>query len=670
MHRFLPPHTLKLAWLAIFIGFPFLTQAQQAAQTFGKNRIQYQNFEWKYYSTGDFDLYFYQGGSELAEQAVKFLKVEFERITDILGYVPLAKTKIFLYNSHSDLMQSNIGINDNYQAVAGETVFVKNVVEIAYPGTLEAFKTELVFQVATKLLQEMMFGGSLTDMFQKAYLLNLPDWFIPGAARYIAYGWGPRMDDYARDLVSNGRVRKLDRYQGEEAALLGQSIWNYIAEKYGRSNISSVLNLTRIIRNEERSIANTLGTTFARFKVGWVSYYQEQAQKVLEDYEYPGKQYLVTRRNRRNIIRNRVSLSPDGRYLAYSENDRGRYNVILLDREADKQKVILRGGYKLLNQQPNEDLPILAWQDSVTLVMAAERGGGPSLWIYDVNEKEKQQVSLAAFHAIQHISFNDNGRLMAMSAEEDGRSDIYLVSLRRNQWRKLTDDAYDDEYPEFVPGTNAIVFSSNRSSDTLRAVPLEDVKDDLITFNLFVYNLDTTSTVLSRITNTLSTDIYPIPVNQDEYYYLSDQKGIQNLFRYHRTDSLYTQITNFANSLHGMSINLRTSELAYIAELEGKDYIYLQPLDFTQQRFTLPTARQQRQQAKYLANRLMAARARQNLTLSAPISETTPKEDTAGIDTNELLDPDDYTFGNPEETPMVGLNTYSSVSMGAFGSMG
>lgn len=631
---------------------PSIGLAQQASESFGKSRIQYKSFEWRYFSAGTFDLYFYKGGNELAEQAVKYLQEEYERVTDVLGYVPLSKTKIFLYNSYSDLLQSNIGVNESFQAVAGETVFVKNVVEIAYPGTLEAFKTELVYQVASKLLQEMMFGGSLTDMFQNAYLLNLPDWYIPGAARYIAYGWGPRMDDYVRDLVANQRVRKLDRYQGDEAVLLGQSIWNYIAEKYGRSNISSVLNLTRIIRNEERSIANTLGTTFDRFKAGWVSYYKGQAEKVAEEYVYPDDQYLITTKNRRGVYRNRVSLSPNGRYLAYSENDKGRFSIIIYDKVSDSEKTVIQGGYRLLNQQVNQDLPIMTWQDSVTLAVVAERNGSPALWLYEVGEKEKTVVPLSTFHAIQHISFNDNGRLMVMSAEEDGRSDIYLVSLRKNVWRKITDDAYDDEFPEFVPGTNAIVFTSNRSSDTLRSTTLEEVKDDLLTFNLFVYNLDSTKNVLARITNTLSTDIFPLASDTKTFYYLSDQKGIRNIFRYNTADSIYSQISNFANSIKAISINFETSEVAYVAEMEGKDYVYLQPIDFSKTRFTLPTARQQRQQAKYLANRMLVNRAR----MAAEMAKVDTVENSGDIDEASILDPNDYQFGTPKEGVEVDPN--------------
>ena len=36
---------------------------------FGKNRVQYGDFHWSYYMNDNFDVYFYQGGNDLAQYA-------------------------------------------------------------------------------------------------------------------------------------------------------------------------------------------------------------------------------------------------------------------------------------------------------------------------------------------------------------------------------------------------------------------------------------------------------------------------------------------------------------------------------------------------------------------------------------------------------------------------
>ena len=86
------------------------------------------------------------------------------------------------------------------------------MVEIAYPGDAEDFKKELSYKVTGMIVRDMMFGGSLSDMFQNSYLLSLPDWFMDGAARYVAYGWDVPMDDYIREFLTHNKVKNLTKY--------------------------------------------------------------------------------------------------------------------------------------------------------------------------------------------------------------------------------------------------------------------------------------------------------------------------------------------------------------------------------------------------------------------------------------------------------------------------
>jgi hypothetical protein len=158
-----------LAGILLFINNAF---GQQALETFGKNRIQFKKFEWKYLSSENFDVYYYDDRKVVAQESLQYLESQFDRITDLIGFYPYQKTKVFLYNSIIDLQQSNIGLNDTQFSSGGETEFIKPYVEIAHPGNIEEFKEELIFKFSDLMLNEMMFGGSLKDMFQNAVLLK------------------------------------------------------------------------------------------------------------------------------------------------------------------------------------------------------------------------------------------------------------------------------------------------------------------------------------------------------------------------------------------------------------------------------------------------------------------------------------------------------------------
>ena len=76
-----------------------------------------------------------------------------------------------------------------------------------------------------------------------------------------------------------------------------------------------------------------------------------------------------------------------------------------------------------------------------------------------------------------------------------------------------------------------------------------DFKKVPANYNLFSYNLDTTTTVATRVTNTLSKDFSPKSMDEKIIYYLSDQRGIINLFKFNRETGVYAQVTNFAFSI-------------------------------------------------------------------------------------------------------------------------
>ncbi|MFA0962383.1 translocation protein TolB [Roseivirga sp. BDSF3-8] len=610
--------------------------AQNDPVIFGKNRIQHKNFDWRYYSTDKFDVYFYQEGQELAKMAATYLDDEYSRITDMLGYAPYSKLKIFIYNSPTDLKQSNVGLKEENLRVGGQTQFVKSNVEVAYPGSAYAFKGELSYNVARMLLDDMMFGGSLTEMFQNAYLLSLPDWYMDGAARYIAYGWDMQMDDRIRDLLRRNELEKLNKFTGKEAALAGQSIWNYIARQYGPSNIANILNLTRIIRNEERSFTNTLGVPFKQFVVNWKMYYMTNSTATDDGYVLPDKSQIVEK-DRRGHQFESVAYSDSSKYLAYSKSKDGKYDVYLRDLESGRERKIYSGGTMVLNEKTENYLPKLAWGGDRMLGISTTVNGQPYIILYDVESRSRIRKDLSRFSNIRGLDISDNGRLAVLSADIEGQNDLYLLSITRNSMRRITDDLFDDLHPRFVPNSVAIVFSSNRTSDTLDLkTPFSKVNE---TFNIFQYDLDKGGRKLSRLTNTISNDYMPVPESRNRIFFLSDQKGIANLFRLDLPDSVTTQVTNYAQSITHYDLDFENENIAFVMLYDGGHNLFVNPdINFNNSIFTIQTKRQDAILARMVALRMLEKEQNQ---LDSPEPETEkPENEEAEPAEEEVSEPD------------------------------
>ena len=609
--------------LAVFVfSFLFILpgKAQRASETFGKNRVQYRTFNWQYVSSENFDVYYYDERRKIATEAIQYLESEFDRITDLIGYPPYLKTKVFLYNSVTDLQQSNMGMMGQQFNIGGQTEFIKPYVEVAHPGTLDEFKEELIYKVADLMVNEMMFGGSLKDMFQNAVLLNLPDWFIDGASLYAAKGWNTEMDDYVRQLVQTKRVNRALKLTGVEGALVGQSIWNFIVEKYGKGSVANILNYTRVIRNEQKSMYITLGIGFKQFMIDWKKFYSSEQERVALSYTMPADSNRFTPRHRKSVVFTTVKISPDGKNVAYAENDRGKFTVVVKSLENGHETVILTGGNKVFRQSVDAHVPLISWSDAHTLGVIGVRYGQYIFWLYDLSTRSKLPRQLDKFSNIRSFDFSGNGRLAVMSADMQGQNDLFLISSRRDRTRRLTNDIFDDFDPSFVPNTNTVVFSSNRTTDTTNTIR-KDFSKVPSNYNLFSYNLDTTSNVVHRITNTLSKDFYPKAVDENNFFYLSDQRGILNLFRFNRQTGVYAQVSNFPSSIKEYDIDFYNRTMAMVMTKNMKEDIFVQRnFNLERQIFTPATRRKETQQAKVITEK-RKKEARKGVSIKQLINE-------------------------------------------------
>lgn len=616
-------------------------RAQMTAEEFGKNRIQYRQFDWQYISSENFDVYYYDGRRDIAQDALNYLEGEFDRITDLIGYPPYFKTKVFLYNSLTDLRQSNVGLNQTVNTYGGQTEFIKPYVEIADEGSAEDFKQELLYRISDLMVNEMMFGGSLKDVFQSSVLLNLPDWFVKGASLYVAKGWSETMDDYIRQVIQTKKARHIASFTGEEAALVGQSVWNFIAERYGKSSIGNILNYTRVTRNEERSILITLGISFKRLISEWQTYYTQIQVEAGKSYVGISDSTTFSGNHRKTSRYTEVKLSPDGKNIAFAENDRGRYTIKVRSLDSQKEITILSGGSRVINQQVDYRLPLLSWADSHTLGVIGVRKGKFVFWLYDLSSQTKLPRELDRFNNILSMSFSGNGRLVVISGDLDGRNDLFLLSARRDRTRRLTNDVFDDLDPSFIPGTNSIVFSSNRTTDSLRDAPKAPFYELPGVYNLYVYDLDTTADRVAKITNAIGKNYAPIARSSDSYYFLSDQRGIVNLFHYSPSTGIYNQVTNFDTDIDDYDVNFQDGTLAMIATKRlNEDIHVLNNFNFDRQIFTPPTRRKEMEQVKAIRDKHkveeQATHEGKNLTIKDLINRRLQEVQSAPSDTVEL----------------------------------
>jgi len=68
---------VRYYFLGGLLSLTLLSQAQVNTVQFGKNRVQYQPFKWKYYQSDNFNTYFSQDGLGLGEFVSQVAEAEF-----------------------------------------------------------------------------------------------------------------------------------------------------------------------------------------------------------------------------------------------------------------------------------------------------------------------------------------------------------------------------------------------------------------------------------------------------------------------------------------------------------------------------------------------------------------------------------------------------------------
>src|SRR5919106_4145051 len=77
------------------------------AQYFGRNKVQYTNFDFKVIQTEHFDVYFYERERIAAMDGARMAERSYARLSKVLNHEFRERKPIILYASHSDFQQTN-----------------------------------------------------------------------------------------------------------------------------------------------------------------------------------------------------------------------------------------------------------------------------------------------------------------------------------------------------------------------------------------------------------------------------------------------------------------------------------------------------------------------------------------------------------------------------------
>lgn len=511
------------------------SHAQVSTVEYGKNRVQFQKFKWKYYQTENFNSYFSQDGLGLGKYVAQIAEQELPGIEEFVEYGLQRRANIVVYNNYDEMLQSNIGNGIDWQNTGGVTKLVNNKMIVYFDGNHEHLRQQIRQGIAKILVDNVLFGDDLGEFAANQALLDLPKWLTDGYIEYAAEYWNPTLDDELRSTMLGGKYSKFYQFAFDKPMLAGHAFWKYIADKYGRSKTTYMLYLSRIYRNLNQAAVKV---TKKKFKV------------LLQDFmtELP-QQYYKDLRGRRNSPKGQMSISevvgkkdfirfnanPVAKSYTYAvtEFKQGRYTVVLMENFVNR-KELLRLGVRSREDDKAPNYPILAWDGKGSrLTCIYNQDGKLKLFVWDnLNRIKIVKQELPMFDQIQDAKYMLDNNTLMLSAVRSGQSDIYVYKIDKQTFEQITNDAYDDLDPAFVafPNKTGIIYSSNRPYATA------GTSDDTIPKNRFnIYLVDnwnkSDTKQISQLTDLrFGNARYPSQYNQTHFTFVSDENGINNRY--------------------------------------------------------------------------------------------------------------------------------------------
>ena len=509
------------------------------AQSFGQNKVQYREFDWNFIQTPHFDIYYYGDQQDLAEFAAEVAEESYEQISIHLRWDLKRRVSIMVYNSHNEFQQTNVVGSYMREGIGGVTELFKNRVVFPFEGNYEQFRHVIHHELVHALINDMVYGGRMQNVVSSRTKIRVPIWSNEGLAEYLSSNWDTKADMVIRDIAVHERMPSVQELNYFMAYKGGQSLWRFIAGKYGREKIGDVFRSMKRMQNAEKGYESALGMNYKDLTKKWHKYLKKEYWADVKDRDplEDMSEKLTDHKKQNNFYNVSPALSPDGSMVAVLSDQNGYFDIHILDAMTGKRiKKLVKGNRGVDFEELKWLQPGLSWSpDSKKIVLAAKAGKGDVLHVIDVESRKSKKYELD-IEGVFSASWSPNGHEIAYVGQSGNSSDIYIFDLASESSRKITDDIFSDAYPSWNSDGTTLAFVSDRGDRVSGEYDGSIYDHDYGQTDIYTVSVENNN--IKRITNTAHNESHPVWANTSEdLFYTSDFNGVWNLY-IHPLDNL------------------------------------------------------------------------------------------------------------------------------------
>jgi Tol biopolymer transport system component len=558
--------------------------APVVAQTdwFGKNKVQYKQFQWFVLKTPHFDINFPDGYRDLAARTGVILEFGYDKLSRDFSHHIAWRIPVIIYGSQSDFQQTNVIYSLIPEGVQAFAEPIRKRMVIHFGGSNVDYAHTAVHELVHIFSYDIIYSTLLRSVFSRNLLFPIPLWFMEGLAEYYSSGYDRTGEMFMRDAAVFDYLYDLDETDGYMAYKSGQAAIFYLIETYGPGKVIEIMDN---IRNQRGSInmalQSSLGISSEELSRDWKKAMRRRYWPLYADKKEPeayGRR-LTDHMKKHHGMNTKPAFSPDGEYIVYFSDLKGLDGIYLMNVVTGKvEKRLITGMMSTRFESIRSMNSSLTYSpDGTRIAFVAKSHGYDRLFVMRVPEgKILDEIPLALdfFHS---PAWSPTGEAIALVGVEGGRTDLYLYDLAGANLKKLTDDPDDEENPSWFPDGTRIAFGRFPATafqplflpDSTGVVRLSGVdfasSANVRSVDSDIWCLDIATGEKRLLIRTEGNDNNAVVLNSEELLFTSDESGVTNLYRGSIAVGSYYRFTDLLGGVFSHACATAKDRLVYSA---------------------------------------------------------------------------------------------------------
>ncbi len=563
--------------LQVLLGaFPVL------AQQFGRNKVQYDQFEFRSFQTPHFEFYYYPEEKEAVADAARMGERWYRRHSRTFLRDFHERKPIIFYANDADFQQTNVIGGFLGQGTGGVTESLKERVVMPLTGIYK--ETDHV--LGHELVHSFQYDIALSRGDSSRFALQiLPLWLVEGMAEYLSVG---RKDAHTAMWMRDAALRDdlptiedMTRTNKYFPYRYGQAYLAYIGGKYGDAAVTNLFKLGGRV-GVDSAFVYTIGITADSLSVEWAQAIKEAYLPLMESRTHPDSAgvAILTEERSGGALNLSPAISPDGQYIAYlSEQDVFNINLFIADVATGET---IR---KLQSTNTNPHFDNIRFINSAgtwspdgrqfAFVTFVQGDNEISIWSLTSGAIERR-ISVDGVTALSNPAWSPDGGSIAFSGIDGGISDLYIYEIESQQVRQITSDRFADLQPAWSPDGQTIAVVTDRGTDGTDFETLEyaDTRFSLIDLESGTHRTLRPFLHGKHISPQFSPD-------GQNLYFVSDQDGFSDVYRYNLREEASYRVTNLKTGVSGitalsptMSVASQNGRLVYSVYYDGEYSVF------------------------------------------------------------------------------------------------